>query len=89
MKLVDLLEILTRNSTGLTQTQRADARILISELRKINAFGNAINSIDVKHECVPRWNPPEQYQPSGPNGPTVRTAGYYDCRICGRNLNNV
>lgn len=85
MKLVDLLELLARHDDKLSPEQRADTRILISELRKINAFGNAINSIDVKHQCAPRWNESQTFYP--PTGQAIRTAGYYDCRICGRNLN--
>lgn len=89
MKLVDLLELLTRHDPKLTAPEHADAISLLDHLRQINAFGNAVNSIDITHECEPRYHPPEKYNPSGPYGPTYTTAAYYDCRICGRNLPNV
>lgn len=84
MKIVDLLALLVRDDERLSPRDRADARELIRELRRINAFGSAVNGIDVKHTCQPVYHAAELIT----EGPTKGgwSGAYYDCLICGRNM---
>lgn len=85
MKLIDLIELLVKNSEGLNKQQRADAKVLLTELRNVNAFGTVVTAANGRHMCVPRYVhiPPYSYA----YGRTGRD--FYVCEICGREMNNV
>lgn len=75
MKLIDLIELLVKNSDGLNKQQRADAKVLLTELRNVNAFGTVVIAANGRHMCVPRF--------------VHIPGGYYVCEICGKEMNNV
>jgi hypothetical protein len=83
MKLIDLIELLVKNSEGLNKQQRADAKVLLTELRNVNAFGTVVTAANGRHMCVPRFVHIPGY--------SMRRTGrdFYVCEICGREMNNV
>ena len=80
MKLIDLLELLVKDS-NLNRRQRADAQALIEDLRKINAFGTAVQDMNGRHICKPRY----VYMP-GNGFYGSRSVSKYVCEICDKDM---
>jgi hypothetical protein len=76
--LIELLELLVKRA-DFNPEQKADAAVLISQLKAISAFGNIALEIDGKHECVGRYV-------EGIYSRRTKYRGYWLCKICDRKL---
>lgn len=78
MTLIELFTVLVKRST-LTDEQKADAYVLIQNLKRINAFSNTAMESSGEHKCINRYVERE-YK----NYLNRWLPGFYMCTICGR-----